>query len=189
MLAVAVAPGFPLGRAVPAPGAPGAAAAAPAAPVALTPFTGAIMTAIEDGIDLSGYQLSYRVFIASLQPSLLHHYPPPGAARAAPAAPAAVAPGGDPVAAAAPAQPPNIRAKHRIRALNGGTPGDFPEQLQPDGWSRDEVNRIINAADRSVSDDIKNSVPFIRANYDDAVLAYINNRANQGTKPPTVFRI
>jgi pyruvate/2-oxoglutarate dehydrogenase complex dihydrolipoamide acyltransferase (E2) component len=142
------------------------------------------MTAIGVGIDPSGYQLSYPVFIASLQPSLLHHYSPPGAARAA--APAAVAPA---PAAAAPAPAANIQAKLRIRALNGGTPGTFPPQPQPAGWTLAEVNRIINAADVSVSDDIKNSVPFIQANYDDAVLAYINNRANQGAKPPTVFRI
>uniref|UniRef100_A0A6C0B2W2 Uncharacterized protein n=1 Tax=viral metagenome TaxID=1070528 RepID=A0A6C0B2W2_9ZZZZ len=83
-------PRFPLGLGVlPPPGAEAAvAAAAPAA--APTPFTDAIMDAVNGGIvnTSAGYELPYPVYIASLEPSLKHHYPEPEVRPRAPPAPA-----------------------------------------------------------------------------------------------------
>jgi hypothetical protein len=154
---------------------------APIVPAAPTPFTDDIMTAIGDGIDPSGYQLSYPVFIASLQPSLLHHYSPPGAARAAPAAapvPAAAAPGADPVAAAVPGGDPVTAELARIKAyLNHvAQPG-----RRPPGFDVGRVNNLVNRARDSVPvTALGRAAPFDVAAYRVAVLAYLNANAPAG---------
>jgi len=71
------------------------------------------------------------------------------------------------------------QARNRIRALNGGTPGLFPAGPLPGGWNQGHVNGMIRRADDSVPAAIKNSIPFNQAPYDLAMLAWLNNDANQ----------
>jgi len=83
-----------------------------------------------------------------------------------------------------------IDAKNRLRALNGGTPGVFPVGPLPVGWKEGEVNGKMNRA----ADEIKRSMPallvlpFNQANYDAAMIAWLNTPANQHGLPPAVFR-
>ena len=157
-----------LGVAVAAPGAPGAAAVAPIVPPGPTPFTNVIMTAIGAGIDPSGYELSYPVFIASLQPSLLHHYPPPGAARAAPV-----------VAAAAPVAVGNsieyVRTFYDFVRANRPNPANI--------WTTARIRTLFDNARIFVDGPAPGPALVYNAAapipYKAAIQAYVNNAANQ----------
>jgi hypothetical protein len=102
--------------------------------------------------------------------------------------------------AQAQAQPPEGplnrgQSKNRIRALNGGTPSDFPKGALPAGWNQGHVNEMINRADNAVLPAIKNADPFNQADYDAAMLAWLNTAVNQRWQsgpqglPPVIFRI
>lgn len=180
MAALAV-PGFPLGLGGPPP--PGAAAAAPppgaaAGPVVAGPpaaFSAAIIAAIEAGIDPSGYEVSYPVYIASLEPSLIHEYSDPRARRdPVPAAAVAAVPGGDPVAA----------ELVRIKAyLNDPAHPD----RRPPGMDNGRVNALVNRArDSGPVAALGRAAPFDVAAYRVAVLANLNGNAPAGFNFPGV---
>jgi hypothetical protein len=143
------------------------------------------------------YAMTWAAYINKLKPHLDATYPavrPQADRRQQAQAPAAQA------QAQAQAQPPegplnHIQSKNRIRALNGGTPSDFPRGLLPAGWNQGHVNGMINRADGAISAAIKNADPFNQAAYDAAMLAWLNTAANQiwqgGPQglPPVMFRI
>jgi hypothetical protein len=87
-------------------------------------------------------------------------------------------------------------ARNRLRALNGGTPGrfiNFHGALPAGGWTLDQINQIMGAAHRAIPDDIKNANPFNQANYDAAMIAWLNTLPHQQTVIPglaaaSVFR-
>ena len=81
-----------------------------------------------------------------------------------------------------------LKAKNRLRALNGGTQGEFPAGRLPDRWTQNQINQIMGEANRSIPDNIKNANPFIQADYDDAMIAWLNTPANQGGLPLALFR-
>ena len=77
-----------------------------------------------------------------------------------------------------------LKAKNRLRALNGGTQGEFPAGRLPDRWSNGQVNELMNRAFRT----LQAPDPFIQADYDDAMITWLNTPANQGGLPSAVFR-
>jgi hypothetical protein len=161
-------------------GAPAAAAAAAAAPAPVLPgppaaFTDAIVAAIQLGIDPSGYELSYPVYIASLQPSLIHEYSDPRGRRdpAPVAAPAAAAPAAA-VGAPDPLGPEIGRMNTYIKAN------------RPRNWSNNNISNLLREARRAIA------MPYDPANpapYRAAFNAFLDAQANQtaaGVRPGDV---
>ena len=73
--------------------------------------------------------------------------------------------------------------------MNGGTPGGFPAGVPPAGWNLGQVNTIMNNARNAlVANPAATAVPFIQADYDAAMIAWLNIPANQGGLPAAVFR-
>ena len=173
MTAVARPP-FPLGM-----GAPGAAAPAPApaaAPAPGAPVVAFDMAAVNAGVDVSGYELSYGVYVASLQPSLSGEYGDPRGRRD----PAPIVP---PAVVVPPAGiDPTVVEIQRIKAFLN----EAGRNRKPAAWyaargrEANAMNSLINAGirDDPAIREASNAVPFDINAYRAAILAYIN--ANNG---------
>jgi len=162
---------------------PAAAPAPPAPAAAVGPY--------QFAADITNpYAMNWDAYSRKLKRYLDDNYPvqPPAPPRVAQAQ------------AQAQAQPPegpltHTESKNRIRALNGGTPGDFPRGPLPAGWNQGHVNGMINRADNAVLPAIKNADPFNQAAYDAAMLAWLNTAVNQRWQSgpqgllPVIFRI
>jgi len=110
-------------------------------------------------------------------PNVVNLKPAPRPAAAA----AAAAPGrGPPGAVAAPGVVRNSEdAKRRLRGANGGSPwpAGTAAQPRPAGWNQNQIDQIMGLADRA-NPAVKNAVPFNQANYDAAMIAWLNTPAN-----------
>jgi hypothetical protein len=128
------------------------------------------MDAVNGGIvnTSAGYELPYPVYIASLEPSLKHHYPEPEVRPRAPPAPApapAPAPGADPVG------PELFRIKTYLN-------DPAHANRRPPRMNYGTVNALVNRAKESAPvAALGTAVPFDVAAYRVAVLAHLNANA------------
>lgn len=133
------------------------------------PFTDDIMRAVNAGVDESGYELSYGVYIARLEPSLRDEYDEPRGRRDPPPVvpPAGPAPGADPV---------GIELARIKNYLN-----EAGRNRKPAGWDNGRMNGAVNRA-RDSPDVVAlgEAIPFDVNAYRVAILANLNANAPPG---------
>ena len=164
----------PPGGAPPPPpgGAPPPPPGPPPGPPPAVAFSNAIITAINNGIDPSGYELQYDVYSTSLEPSLRFQYSepevrPPRPRRDPEPPPAAAAVPGRGTSLASIKTALLLPTSHLITA--------------PNNWTKNRIRRLVDDAAQAVPPDVPGAV-FDQNAFAIAILPQLNDLVLQNAR-------